>query len=42
MDYISAATSLGLTNSRIIFRHVLPNAIAPVLVAGHLKLQEQF
>ncbi len=34
MDYISAATSLGLTNKRIIFRHVLPNAIAPVLVSG--------
>jgi peptide/nickel transport system permease protein len=32
MDYISAATSLGLTNRRIIFRHILPNAIAPVLV----------
>ena len=34
MDYVSAATSLGLTNKRIIFRHVLPNAIAPVLVSG--------
>lgn len=34
MDYVSAATSLGLTNRRIIFRHILPNAVAPVLVSG--------
>lgn len=38
MDYISAATSLGLTNKRIIFRHVLPNAIAPVLVSGAFEV----
>lgn len=38
MDYVSAATSLGLTNARIIFRHVLPNAIAPVLVAGAFEI----
>lgn len=34
MDYVSAANSLGLTNMRIILRHVLPNAIAPVLVSA--------
>jgi peptide/nickel transport system permease protein len=38
MDYISAATSVGLTNMRIIFRHVLPNALAPVLVAGAFEI----
>jgi peptide/nickel transport system permease protein len=38
MDYISAATSLGLTNRRIIFRHVLPNALAPVLVSGAFEI----
>ena len=32
MDYITAAQALGFTTSRTIFRHVLPNAIAPVLV----------
>ena len=31
-DYVSAARALGATNSRIITRHVLPNALAPVLV----------
>ena len=38
MDYISAATSLGLTGRRIIFRHILPNAIAPVLVNGAFEV----
>ena len=34
MEYILAANSVGLPNNRIIFRHVLPNSIAPVLVSG--------
>jgi len=38
MDYVSAATSLGLPNRRIIFRHVLPNAIAPVLVSASFEI----
>lgn len=33
MEYVTAANSLGFTPTRIIFRHVLPNSIAPVLVA---------
>jgi len=32
MDYVAAAQALGYNASRTIFRHVLPNAIAPVLV----------
>ncbi|MBL1161844.1 MAG: ABC transporter permease [Chlorobi bacterium] len=32
LDYVSAATSLGYSTRRIMFKHVLPNAIAPVLV----------
>jgi peptide/nickel transport system permease protein len=31
-DYVSAAKSLGYSNSRIMFVHILPNAIAPVLI----------
>lgn len=38
MDYISAATSLGLNNKRILFRHVLPNALAPVLVSAAFEI----
>ena len=36
MDYIMAARCIGCSNSRIIFRHILPNAISPVLVAATL------
>ncbi|MDO4629391.1 MAG: ABC transporter permease [Planctomycetia bacterium] len=31
-EYVSAARSLGASQFRIIFRHILPNALAPVLV----------
>jgi ABC-type dipeptide/oligopeptide/nickel transport system permease subunit len=31
-DYIVAARSLGLKNGRVIFRHLLPNALTPVVV----------
>lgn len=34
MEYITAANSIGLPNKQIILRHVIPNAIAPVLVSG--------
>jgi len=32
LDYVNAATALGYSTPRVIFRHVLPNAIAPVLI----------
>ncbi len=32
LDYVTSAQALGAGNFRIIFRHILPNAIAPVLV----------
>jgi peptide/nickel transport system permease protein len=38
MDYVQAAVSLGLSNSKIIFRHVLPNAIAPVLISASFQI----
>ncbi|MGH3646737.1 MAG: ABC transporter permease [Micromonosporaceae bacterium] len=38
MDYVQAARSLGASDSRIIFRHVLPNAIAPVIVVATIAL----
>jgi peptide/nickel transport system permease protein len=34
MDFVSAATALGFKDRRIVFRHVLPNALAPVLVTA--------
>lgn len=33
-DYVMAARATGATNARIILRHVLPNAIGPVLVTA--------
>jgi len=35
-DYIMAAKSIGASDFRIIFRHVLPNAVSPVLVSATL------
>jgi peptide/nickel transport system permease protein len=35
-DFVRAAVSQGASNFRIIFLHVLPNAMAPVLVAATL------
>jgi peptide/nickel transport system permease protein len=34
LEYAQAALALGLRRRRIIFRHILPNAIAPVLVTA--------
>ena len=33
-DYVQAARALGFGHTRIIFRHILPNAIAPVFVTA--------
>lgn len=35
-EFVEAARSLGLSNFRIIVRHILPNAISPVIVAATL------
>lgn len=32
MEYVQAARALGLKNSRIIIRHILPNILGPVMV----------
>jgi len=34
IDYVTAARALGFRTTRIIFRHVLPNALAPVFVSA--------
>lgn len=36
MEYIMAARCIGCSDRRIIFRHILPNAISPALVAATL------
>jgi len=34
MEFVSAAQSLGASDARIMLRHILPNALAPVLVSA--------
>jgi peptide/nickel transport system permease protein len=34
LEYAQAALALGIPKRRIIFRHILPNAMGPVLVAA--------
>jgi len=38
LDYITAATALGASSMRVIFRHVLPNAAAPLIVIASVQL----
>jgi len=33
-DFVSAARALGASDKRLIFRHILPNALSPVFVAA--------
>jgi peptide/nickel transport system permease protein len=37
-DFVTAARALGVSNWRIIFRHMIPNAIAPVLVSATISI----
>lgn len=37
-DYVLAARALGASNWRIIFRHILPNATAPIFVSATLSV----
>jgi peptide/nickel transport system permease protein len=37
-DFTQAARALGVKDSRIIFRHILPNALAPVFVTATLDV----
>ena len=34
LEFVEAARALGFSNSRIIFRHILPNILGPVLVVA--------
>lgn len=37
-EFTEAARALGASDSRIIFRHILPNAMAPVIVSTTLRI----
>ncbi|WP_017239912.1 ABC transporter permease [Streptomyces sp. SS] len=37
-DYVQAARALGASNSRMLLRHITPNALAPVIVVATIAL----
>ncbi|HIJ80082.1 MAG TPA: ABC transporter permease [Desulfuromonadales bacterium] len=37
-EYVLAARCIGCSNARIMFRHILPNAVSPVLVSATLGI----
>ena len=37
-DFVAAAKALGIGDARIIFRYIMPNAVAPVLVSATLGI----
>ncbi len=37
-EYITAVRALGATNERILFRHILPNSLTPLIVQGTLGI----
>ena len=37
-EYIHAAKAIGMKNSRILYRHILPNSMTPILVQGTLAI----
>lgn len=38
MDYVTAAQAVGASTSHILIRHILPNAIAPMIVVATLSI----
>ena len=37
-EYVEAATCLALSHKRIVFRHILPNCLAPLIVVGAVQV----
>jgi peptide/nickel transport system permease protein len=38
LEYVQAANALGASNLRILFRHLVPNALTPLIVQGTLSI----
>ncbi|HET9955527.1 MAG TPA: ABC transporter permease [Polyangiaceae bacterium] len=38
LDFVTSARALGFSDRRIIFRHILPNALAPVFVTANIDV----
>ena len=39
-DFVLSAIGFGYSNARVLFKHVIPNVLAPVIVAATLKVGE--
>lgn len=39
-EYIEAATSLGASDARIIFKHIIPNSLSPIIVKCTLSIAD--
>ena len=37
-DYVTAARAIGVKSSRILWRHIVPNALSPIIVAASLGI----
>ena len=37
-EFVQACVSLGMTDTRIILKHILPNALSPIIVTGSLMV----
>ena len=37
-EYVDAARAMGASDLRIMFRHIMPNAIAPIIVYGTMSI----
>ena len=38
LEYVEAASALGFSKRRIMFRHILPNALQPIIVYGTISI----
>lgn len=38
LEYVEAATALGYSKGRVMFRHILPNALQPIIVYGTIEV----
>ena len=41
-EYVLAARSMGVPASRILFRHMLPNCVGPIIITMTLAIPEAY